>query len=201
GAQKTRSDQDSQIAQTIVKGLIDRIGEAGGHTQSTSGFIMAQQNSFDMTWDPNKFWTDGIYSVAGATANHAPQIRGDIPVSNLKISYDAKLGSTKLANCLRVVFEMKNPTARRPLVLNPSKDPPLIRIVDDGAIAVGFTQKTETTLELFIRLLMPCCSNVWPFANPLSSRTGGRGAMDMWTLPDPILTQQQHLPGNRGTQV
>lgn len=42
---------------------------------------------------------------------------------------------------------MKDPTARRPLVLNPSKDPPLIWIVNDGAIAVGFTQKMETTLE------------------------------------------------------
>lgn len=58
-AQKTETDQDGQIAQTIVKCLIDRTGAAGGHTLSTFGFVMAlQQNAFDMIWDSNKFWTD-----------------------------------------------------------------------------------------------------------------------------------------------
>lgn len=92
-ALKTRTDQDRQIALTVVKGLIDRTDEAGGNNQSTSGFIIAlQQNSFDMIWDSDKFWNDGIYSLAGATANHVQKISDNIPVSNLMSSCDAKLG-------------------------------------------------------------------------------------------------------------
>lgn len=59
---------------------------------------------------------DGTFLIAGATSlpaavtDHPPKIPGDIPLSNLNSSCDAKLGRPKLANFLRAVFEMKYPT-------------------------------------------------------------------------------------------
>lgn len=89
------------------------------------------QNAFDMIWDSGKAWTDGIFLIASATS---------LPAAGAD-----NVPKIKLVNCLRAEFEIRNPTAWGPLVLNPLKDPPLLRIVDDCAIAVGFTLRTETT--------------------------------------------------------
>lgn len=92
-------------------------------------------------------------------ANHIPKTPGDIPVSNLKSSCNAKLGRTKLSSCRCVVLETKNATARGP---NPSKDPPSIRMMGDCASAVGFTQKTtwetvHSAIDIVLQRCMAIC--------------------------------------------
>lgn len=87
------------------------------------------KNSFDMAWDSGKTLTDGTFFVSGATSLPAAgtdprtkKYQAKFSLSKLKSSCDAKLGQPKLNELpMGSCFEMKNPTAMGPLVLNPSK--------------------------------------------------------------------------------
>lgn len=110
-----------------------------------------QQNSFDLGFgqglDRRNLFSCRRHFAPSSCYGPLTKNSRRHPLVESKYVVAATLGRPKLANFLRTVFEMKYPTARGPLVLNPSKDPSLIRIVDDCAIAVGFTQRTEWMWE------------------------------------------------------
>lgn len=129
-SQKKPGDNDAHIPLEIANILIQDYAKSWSADELTV-IRGLQQTAYNMMRNPFLKWsTDSFPSSSTA-------IEGDI--KNINNTCDANLGSPHVANCLQAAFEFE---ISGPVVLKTS-DGPLIKVVGNCAIAVGFQGTTR----------------------------------------------------------